>query len=244
MENNRDEKNKSQIIRKDARNCFVESKSDAFEIGKTHLEFATYDTSRPAGQRQTNYVSIYIDMAEFYGLAQEAQCGNLHNRMLQFKQIIREIEKYKAENNGQLSGDMRKKQDYVSKPLYQSLGGTSAEKLKVYGRSRTDGKSLSRSVKLFVGSKADYLFCAESGPGEADAKGLIVPRYGGKPEQRVSVSLSYMHFNEILLMTKVHYEAWLAAQYLKYLNNGKSTSNESSTFGGSDPAVNGMNMFP
>lgn len=46
-----DERNQNQIIRKDARECFVESLSDAFSIGKAHFAFATYDVSRPAGQR-------------------------------------------------------------------------------------------------------------------------------------------------------------------------------------------------
>ena len=53
-----DERNQNQIIRKDARECFVESLSDAFSIGKAHFAFATYDVSRPAGQRQTNNIQI------------------------------------------------------------------------------------------------------------------------------------------------------------------------------------------
>lgn len=51
-----EERNQSQIIRKDAKNCFVESLSDAFDKGKAHFAFATYDVNKPAGQRQTNNV--------------------------------------------------------------------------------------------------------------------------------------------------------------------------------------------
>ena len=51
-----DERNASQIIRKDARNCFVESLSDAFGNGRAHFAFATYDMNKPAGQRQTNNI--------------------------------------------------------------------------------------------------------------------------------------------------------------------------------------------
>ena len=65
MDENR---NQNQIIRKDARSCFVESLSDAFEIGKVHLAFATYDLTRPAGQRQTNNIHIYIAVDEFLDL--------------------------------------------------------------------------------------------------------------------------------------------------------------------------------
>ena len=53
-------RNQHQIIRKDNKNCFVESLSDAFEIGKAHLAFATYDLNKPAGNRQTNCVHIYM----------------------------------------------------------------------------------------------------------------------------------------------------------------------------------------
>ena len=56
----REDRNQFQIIRKDARNCFVESLNDSFSIGRIHLAFAAYDQSKPAGQRQTNNVHIYI----------------------------------------------------------------------------------------------------------------------------------------------------------------------------------------
>ncbi len=43
-----DERNRDQIVRKDARGCFVESLSDAFGIGKAHFAFAAYDMKRPS----------------------------------------------------------------------------------------------------------------------------------------------------------------------------------------------------
>ena len=81
MDENR---NQNQIIRKDARSCFVESLSDAFEIGKVHLAFATYDLTRPAGQRQTNNIHIYIAVDEFLDLCRKIECGELRY-MLQNK---------------------------------------------------------------------------------------------------------------------------------------------------------------
>jgi hypothetical protein len=214
MDTNYEEKNKSQIIRQDARNCFVESRSDAFEIGKIHFEFATYDTSKPKGECQTNNVNIYLDVSEFYGLAHTVLHGHIHLTMSQYKKIMKEIEEYKSANNNQLNDEMKEKQAQVNKPLFQSLGGTPADKLRQYGRERKDGLSLSRSISLSVGGKVDYLLCAESGPGQTDSKGLIVPQYGNKPEQRVSVAMNWQAVNEIMMMTKIHYEAWLAAKYM------------------------------
>ena len=60
-----DNYNNNQITRKDAKNCFVESLNDSFSIGKIHFAFATYDVSKPVGQRQTNNIHIYIDVDEF-----------------------------------------------------------------------------------------------------------------------------------------------------------------------------------
>jgi hypothetical protein len=192
IENNTDDLNRYQIIRKDARGCFVETKSDRFSFGKVHLEFSTYDARRPAGQRQTNHVHIYIDVPEFLHLSHEALTGALHLRARQ--------------QRGQKNDT----------PLYNHLGGTSADKLRRYGKQRPDGKSLSRIVKLRLGNKDDtYLFTADSGPGEANATGLIAPKFGNNPENHVAVPLDWRSLNELLLTTQTHYSAWLAAQYVR-----------------------------
>ena len=56
---------------------------------------------------------------------------------------------------------------------------------------------------------------ADSGPGETNAKGLIVPRFGKNPENHVSVSMTFELFSELMLMTQAHYQAWLTAYYLR-----------------------------
>lgn len=190
----KDERNQNQIVRKDARGCFVESLNDAFEIGKIHFAFATYDLSKPSGQRQTNNIHIYIAIDEFLELCRQLCSGELRYQM----------------QNKQANKD--------STPLYQSMGGTSAEKLAQYGRSRQDGKSLSRIVKLITGNRSDFLLIADSGPGETDTKGLIVPKFGKNPENHVAVSMTFAALSELLLLTKTHYEAWLAAWYFSRAN--------------------------
>lgn len=181
--------NRDQIIRLDARSCFVEVKNDSFRIDKFHLQFVSYDQKKPPGQRYTDNVHIYIDVPEFLVLAKEAETGSLHARMQQYKQAGK------------------------SDPLYECMGGTSAAQLAHYGRPRPDGKSLSRVAKLVGGSRADYLFVADSGAGEQNEKGLIVPRFGKSPEQHVAVSLSWRQVNELLLTATTHYQAWLSAKY-------------------------------
>ena len=182
--------NREQIIRKDAKGCFVEVKSDCFHLDKVHLQFVAYDKSRPVGQRYTNNIHIYIDVPEFLVLAQEAAYGSLHMRMKQ----------YKAERKYE--------------PLYERLGGTSAKRLQLPGKGRPDGKSLARVVRLTAAGQTDYFLTADSGPGEENETGLIIPRFGKKPEQHVSIALNWRQLNELLITTQANYTAWLAARYM------------------------------
>ena len=135
-----EERNQNQIIRIDARNCFVESLNDSFGFGKAHFTFASYDLSKPSGQRQTNSIQIYIDIAELLELCRKLVGGELRYMM----------------QNRKKAGD--------STPLFQHLGGTSAEKLARYGRPRADGKSLSRTAQLICGSKTDLLSWPTAAP--------------------------------------------------------------------------------
>lgn len=186
-----EERNNFQIVRKDAKNCFVESLCDAFEIGKIHLAFATYDLNRPAGQRQTNNIHIYIAADEFLNLCRKLNSGEL-------SYLIKQRKSCKD-----------------ASPIYESMGGTSAEKLAKQGRSRPDCKSISRIVKIVAASKYDLLFVADSGPGETTEKGLIVPKFGNKPENHVAVSMNFDALSELLLLTQAHYQAWLTSSYMR-----------------------------
>lgn len=184
-----DNYNNYQIVRKDAKNCFVESLYDSFSIGKVHFAFATYDVSKPTGQRQTNNIHIYIDVDEFLELCRKIEFGEIKYLMKQRRD---------AKDNS---------------PIYETMGGTSAETLAKRGKSRPDGKSISRIAKLSVAAKGLF-FTADSGVGETGPTGLIVPKYGNNPENHVSILLTFESFSELMLLTKVHYQAWLSAKYM------------------------------
>ncbi len=179
--------NTNQIIRKDAKGCFVESLNDAFEIGRAHFFFASYDVNKPEGQRFTNTVPIYLPIEELVELCRQLNSGELKRRM--------KAEKEKEEKES----------------LYQSLGGTSAKRMST---PREDGKSLSRVFKITVGDKVDIRLVAESGPGEENKKGLIVPKFGSKPENLVIVGMTFETLSQLLLVTEMHYKAWLTGAYV------------------------------
>lgn len=185
------EKNPAQILRKDGKNCFVESLCDSFEIDKMHLCFVNYDTGAEKGSRQTAKIDIYVDAPEW--IAWTADIA-LHY-------TEKQLAKAKAETSYE--------------PVLQTMGGVSADLLKKRGQERSDGKSLSRIMTVGWGQKVPVLMMAKSGPGEQDAKGLIVPKFGKNPEHQVMIPLSYKDFAELFLMTKAHYEAYLVYRYAK-----------------------------
>lgn len=199
-----DERNQEQIIRKDARNCFVESKNDSFDRNRIHFFFATYDTSKPEGARYINTVNIYIPAEEFLELCRKLSSGEL-------KYIVKEKKKNNDESD-----------------IYKTMGGTSAERLKQFNKARTDGMSLSRCFRISIGRKTEVALTADSGPGETDEKGLIVPRYKGKPENHVAIGMSFDDFSELMLMTKAHFDAWLTAKYMKGAGNVRAQASQSS----------------
>ena len=188
----------TQIIRRDAKNCFVEGKSFGFEIGKAVFEFAAYDLSKPQGSRYTNHVTCYIDIPEFLQFSHEVTSGFIHKRMSATKKILLD---------SSAKEEVKKEARF---PLFHSMGGTTAERL---SEPRADGMSVSRSMKLHTANKTDYLLTAESGPGKANEKGLIVPCYK-TPEQKITVPLSWRALEQLLLMMTAHYQAWLVSQYI------------------------------
>ena len=136
----------------------------------------------------TNSIQIYIDIADCLELCRMLDSGELHAAV--------------HEQNRANGHD----------PIREWLGGTSAKKLARLGKSRSDGKSLSRTAQIYAGSRiGTILFVASSGPGEENATGLIVPRFGKNPEQHVAVNMNFDGVSQLLLLTRIHYNSWLTA---------------------------------
>lgn len=74
-----------QIVRKDAKDCFIESLNDAFDIGKIHFGFVAYDPNRPEGDRQVSKVDIYVAADEFLELCRKLNRGEIKYQMLEKK---------------------------------------------------------------------------------------------------------------------------------------------------------------
>lgn len=196
------EQNLNQIIRKDAKSCFVESLNDCFRIGKAHLRFVKYDVSKPAKSRQTDMVDIFVDISEIMELQRQFIGGEMRCRV-----------------------DARKEKKDTTTPLFESMGGVSDAKLKLQDRRRKDKKSLSRIARLLIGAKKDFMFIAQSGPGEETDKGLIAPKFGDNPENNVAIALTFADLSELILMTVAHYNGWLTGWYIHMGNQVQKQQN-------------------
>lgn len=188
--------NPSQIIRLDGSKCFVEVLNDAFPIGKVHLGFYTYDVSREAKSRFTNNIQIYLDIPEFLALASDITGGT--------------ISKLAAASLAEAAKDSS-----FPKAVFETMGGTPANKLFGTKQARADKMGISRQFRINPGSKKPYLLNAESGPGMADEKGLIVPKYKpGQGENKVMVPVTRNMMVRMAEMVRIHIQAYYASYYM------------------------------
>lgn len=64
----------------------------------------------------------------------------------------------------------------------------------------------------------------------------VAPRFGNKPENHVSVSMTWQAMSHLLLMTQMHYQAWLTVFHqFKQRNSSRHTVGENSMFGDGFP---------
>lgn len=162
---------------------------NAFAIGKFACEFVEFNATAEAGNRLVGVpVVVYVDVADML-----AFCSDVRMNF-----ILRDLQKAKEAG----------KYEPVFAP---SPGGISAEQLKKRGQARPDGKSLSRFMSVSYGNKQDVAIVAKQGPGEQDAKGLIVPKFGKNPEMQIFVAMPYRELKKLCVMMEKEYEGYCAA---------------------------------
>lgn len=172
-----------QIIRFDGKNVFFEVMADALGIGKIKMNFIEYDINQEKNNRIKQRVEIYLDRADALVLANDILSGKM--------KILADKAKEEAKAKGL---------KYVP-AIYTNMGGTSAKALEKRNQKREDGMSLSRQFKIAPGEKMPWILTAESGAGEENEKGLIVPKYNpAKPENVVRVPLDDNNFKKFALI--------------------------------------------
>lgn len=175
-----------QIIRFDGNDTFFEVMANAFNIGKVQINFRKYDQTKSKGDKITQQVNCYVNIEDILVLTQDILSGKINK--------LAEAEKAKGST--------------YPAPVWQSMGGISALKAE-----REDEMALSRVLKLAPGSSKPFVLTAESGKGEQNQQGLIVPRFGTKPENRIIVALTNEQLKQFALIINMHLTAYYSAQY-------------------------------
>ena len=186
----------AQIIRKDGNGIIFEVMDTSFNIGKVLLNFQKYDKNAPAGQKVQSRISIYLDFEALLRIAHDfTVTGNGPKRMAR--------EKAAKEEKGE---------QYFATQI--AMGGTGAAGLARQNRSRPDGKPEFRALSIGFSNKAGhYMLQAISGAGRQVQTGGFV--MDGRPDNTVTLALSYADWAEVLLLTKASIEAFLAYKYAK-----------------------------
>lgn len=71
--------NGKQILRIDGKDAFVEIMDTKFHEGKITFHFSSYDKTKPAGQRQKDFIKFNLTFKEFMNLGHDVLYGNMMN---------------------------------------------------------------------------------------------------------------------------------------------------------------------
>lgn len=178
------------------KNSFMKVKPDGFRIGRLLLSFGNMDDNKKLVPGSNIDYWLDFKKGDAFNLMQDIITGKLA------KEMQKEKEKRLKENPA----------NKYAKPVRMYQGGISAEKAKGRG-VREDGKALARVLKIQSGLKQPVMISVEEGPGEENAQGLIVPRYNGKPDQIVRVTVTWDDMKAMALAVQMHYNAFLAGQH-------------------------------
>lgn len=174
---------------------FLKIYPDSFGIGKLKLAFGQFDGNK----KLKNNIDFYLEIkkGDALVLCQDILSGRLATEM-------------KKEKDARLSDpNIDEKAKQYAKPVRMYQGGISAKKAK-----RKDNMALSKVLEISSGAKKPVVFTCKEGPGEQNAKGLIVPRFNNSnAEKRIIVALTAEELKAMALATQTYYNAWLSAAF-------------------------------
>lgn len=188
-----DEKTKTKYLNNEffelnGADTFVKLKANSFGIGKVQFAFVKFDKIT---KKKISDMDVYMDLEDALLLANDILNGKLAKEA--------EIERAKGAQ-------------YHAAIWKSPMGGVTEEKAKQRGL-RSDGKAISRMFTLSPGSRKPFVFTAEQKPGTTDAKGLIVPDSGSRPEVQIRVPSSNEELKKMALAIQSNINAYRAAQY-------------------------------
>lgn len=195
MSLSREDYDRLQFAKYPRTDSFLEVCGDSLSFENIRLGFRTYDNSGEAGQKILQSIDIFIDSDELLLLSHDILSGRITKQLAINQQTAKETGDY-------------------PEPAYKLVGGTSAKKLSDQGKSRPDGKSLSRQFTIELG-KNGVIFKAVSGAGTQGKNGLIVPAYNGSnPEQKIVITMPAKDMKKFALVSKAAVESFISTKIL------------------------------
>lgn len=200
-----------QIIKFNNKDSLMEVLANSFEIGKVQVHMHKYDETKAKGQRVTQAVDIFVDIPTMLVLCNDILTGNISAKVKGLKDAGKTYDSAWIDMGGIPAKKLAEREEFNIKK------GLKVENLTYSQKSRPDGKSLSRVLKIIPSTRTDmaFTFQAESGAGEENAQGLIVPKYGSKPENRLMMAVTPEQAKAFALMIKMHLDAFISQKYVR-----------------------------
>ncbi len=175
-----------QVHRIDGKDCFLEVLCGAASIDKVGIQFVSYDKSRPQGNRETDNITIYLDMFEAMVLAGDILSGKLAG--------LAQVKRKEAADAKKNYPDM----------VYQKLGGTPAKNSETH-------TAVSRQFQIFPGNQKPWVMTALSGPGKETETGLIAP--DGRPTSTIRIPMDDQKIKEFAYALQMVVSVWANVKF-------------------------------
>ncbi len=175
-----------QVHRIDGKDCFLEVLCGFASIDKVGVQFVSYDKNKPKGSRETDNITIYLDMFEAMVLAGDILSGKLA--------ALSQMKRKEAADAGKKYPDM----------VYQKLGGTSAKNSETH-------VAISRQFQIFPGNQKPWVMTALSGPGKETETGLIAP--DGYPTSTIRIPMDDQKIKEFAYALQTVVNVWANVKF-------------------------------
>lgn len=171
---------------------FFKVKADSFGIDRVQFDFVSVDENNKA----KTSISIFVNIYKAIALSQDILSGRI-------PKLIEES-RGKAKDAGKQYPDA----------VWEDYGGVSLSAVKKRNLQpyASQGKAVSRILRLAAGSGQPYLLTATQAAGVEHQKGAITPEKGA-PAQRVMVGFDAVKLKELAYGILTEWDAYIKSQY-------------------------------
>lgn len=200
-----------QIIKFNNKDSIMEVLANSFEIGKVQIHMHKYDETKAKGSRITQELDLFVNIEDMLVLCNDILSGNIPKQVKALKDAGKNYDAAWNDMGGISATKLKERETFLLSK------GKKLEDLKAHQKQRADGKSLSRVFKIVPSTRGDmaFTFQGESGAGEENDTGLIVPKYGTKPDVRLMMAVTPKQAKAFALMIQTHIESFIAQKYVR-----------------------------